>query len=113
MTVCIWAKYRRQEEHAVRCRYRTEEGVDGLGSEEGPFLLCTFWLAQAPAMSDQVARARAVFEHAIAFVNDEACWQRRWIRSATFQGAREAGHGNGSPHEGVDLGEPTSGRRPP
>ena len=25
---------------------------------------------------------------------------------------RAAGHGNGSPHEGVDLGEPTSGRRP-
>jgi GH15 family glucan-1,4-alpha-glucosidase len=51
-------------------RYRTEGGVDGLAGEEGTFLLCTFWLAQALAMSGQIARARAVFERAIAFVND-------------------------------------------
>ncbi|MEO8517621.1 MAG: glycoside hydrolase family 15 protein [Dermatophilaceae bacterium] len=51
-------------------RYRTEGGVDGLAGEEGTFLLCTFWLAQALAMSGQVERARAVFERAAAFVND-------------------------------------------
>ncbi|HSE08781.1 MAG TPA: glycoside hydrolase family 15 protein [Nocardioidaceae bacterium] len=51
-------------------RYRTEEGVDGLAGEEGTFLLCTFWLAQALAMSGQVDRARAVFERAAGFVND-------------------------------------------
>jgi len=51
-------------------RYLTEDGVDGLAGDEGTFLLCTFWLAQALAMSDQVDRARAVFERAIAFVND-------------------------------------------
>jgi alpha,alpha-trehalase len=51
-------------------RYRTEGGVDGLAGEEGTFLLCTFWLAQALALSGQVERAEAVFERAIAFVND-------------------------------------------
>ena len=51
-------------------RYRAEEGVDGLSGEEGTFLLCTFWLAQALAQSGQVDRARAVFEKAAAFVND-------------------------------------------
>ncbi len=51
-------------------RYRTEGGVDGLAGEEGTFLLCTFWLAQAFALSGQVERAEAVFERAIAFVND-------------------------------------------
>jgi GH15 family glucan-1,4-alpha-glucosidase len=51
-------------------RYRTEDGVDGLSGEEGMFLLCTFWLAQALAMSGQVERARAVFERAAACVND-------------------------------------------
>jgi GH15 family glucan-1,4-alpha-glucosidase len=51
-------------------RYRTEEGVDGLAGEEGTFLLCTFWLAQALALSGQVERAREVFERAAAFVND-------------------------------------------
>ncbi|MDX6367439.1 MAG: alpha,alpha-trehalase, partial [Nocardioidaceae bacterium] len=51
-------------------RYRTGDGVDGLAGEEGTFLLCTFWLAQALAMSGQVERARAVFESALVFVND-------------------------------------------
>jgi len=51
-------------------RYRTEDGVDGLAGDEGTFLLCTFWLAHALALSGQVGRARAVFERAIAFVND-------------------------------------------
>jgi GH15 family glucan-1,4-alpha-glucosidase len=51
-------------------RYRTEGGVDGLAGDEGTFLLCTFWLAQALALAGQVERARAVFERAAAFVND-------------------------------------------
>ena len=51
-------------------RYRTADGVDGLAGEEGTFLLCTFWLAQALAMSGQVERARTVFESALVFVND-------------------------------------------
>ena len=51
-------------------RYRTEGGVDGLAGDEGTFLLCTFWLAQALALSGQLARAEAVFERAAAFVND-------------------------------------------
>jgi GH15 family glucan-1,4-alpha-glucosidase len=51
-------------------RYRAEEGVDGLAGEEGTFLLCTFWLAQALALADQVDRARVVFERAAAFAND-------------------------------------------
>ena len=40
-------------------RYRAEEGIDGLSGEEGCFLLCTFWLAQALAQSGQVERARS------------------------------------------------------
>ena len=48
-------------------RYRAHDGLDG---EEGAFLLCTFWLAQALAMAGQADRARTVFERAAAFVND-------------------------------------------
>ena len=48
-------------------RYRSHDGLEG---EEGTFLLCTFWLAQALARSGQPARARTVFERAAAFVND-------------------------------------------
>jgi GH15 family glucan-1,4-alpha-glucosidase len=51
-------------------RYRAEEGIDGLSGQEGTFLLCTFWLAQALALSGQVDRARAVFERAAGLAND-------------------------------------------
>ena len=48
-------------------RYRSH---DGLAGEEGTFLLCTFWLAQALALAGQPTRARTVFERAATFVND-------------------------------------------
>ncbi len=48
-------------------RYRSADGLEG---EEGTFLLCTFWLAHALALTDQPVRARAVFERVIPFVND-------------------------------------------
>jgi GH15 family glucan-1,4-alpha-glucosidase len=43
---------------------------DGLPGEQGAFLLCTFWLAQALALADRVEEAREVFERAIRYVND-------------------------------------------
>jgi alpha,alpha-trehalase len=55
------------DERGLVYRYRSHDGLDG---EEGTFLLCTFWLAQALAHCGQPARARAVFERAAAFVND-------------------------------------------
>jgi GH15 family glucan-1,4-alpha-glucosidase len=58
------------DERGLVYRYDTSGGVDGLAGEEGTFLLCTFWLAQALAMAGQVDRARAVFERAAGFVND-------------------------------------------
>ncbi len=48
-------------------RYRSHDGLEG---EEGTFLLCTFWLAQALAQTGQPVRARAAFERAAAFVNE-------------------------------------------
>jgi alpha,alpha-trehalase len=48
-------------------RYRSHDGLEG---EEGSFVLCTFWLAQALARSGQPGRARTVFERAAAFIND-------------------------------------------
>ena len=48
-------------------RYRSHDSLEG---QEGTFLLCTFWLAQAVARAGQPARARTVFERAAAFVND-------------------------------------------
>jgi GH15 family glucan-1,4-alpha-glucosidase len=48
-------------------RYRSHGGLEG---EEGAFLLCTFWLAQALAKTGHAQRARIVFKRAAAFVND-------------------------------------------
>ena len=58
------------DERGMVYRYRTEGGVDGLAGEEGTFLLCTFWLAQALAMADRVDRAKDVFERAARYAND-------------------------------------------
>ncbi|WP_327304060.1 glycoside hydrolase family 15 protein [Streptomyces sp. NBC_01298] len=43
---------------------------DDIDHDEGTFLLCTFWLAQALALTGQSARARQVFENALAHAND-------------------------------------------
>jgi GH15 family glucan-1,4-alpha-glucosidase len=62
---------------AIEERLTDERGLvyrylapDGLSGEEGTFLLCTFWLAEARALAGQVDRATAVFERAIDYVND-------------------------------------------
>ena len=43
---------------------------DGLAGEEGTFLLCTFWLAQAQALAGEPDQATATFERAVAAIND-------------------------------------------
>jgi alpha,alpha-trehalase len=55
------------DDHGLVYRYRSDDSLEG---DEGAFLLCTFWLAQALARAGQPARARTVFERAAAFVND-------------------------------------------
>ncbi len=58
------------DERGLVYRYRTDTPDDGLSGHEGTFLLCTFWLAHALALSGQTTRARAVFERAAAHLND-------------------------------------------
>jgi alpha,alpha-trehalase len=48
-------------------RYLAHDGLEG---EEGTFLLCTFWLAQAQALAGELDRAKATFERAVAAIND-------------------------------------------
>ncbi|MEU0837334.1 glycoside hydrolase family 15 protein [Streptomyces sp. NPDC005969] len=47
-------------------RYRGDE----IEEEEGTFLLCTFWLAHALAVTGHTTRARHVFQTAVAHAND-------------------------------------------
>jgi GH15 family glucan-1,4-alpha-glucosidase len=55
------------DERGLVWRYRAADGLEG---EEGTFLLCTFWLAQAQALAGEVELARATFERAAAYAND-------------------------------------------
>jgi alpha,alpha-trehalase len=55
------------DERGLVYRYRA---ADGLAGEEGAFLLCTFWLAQAQALAGEVDEARTTFARAVAYAND-------------------------------------------
>ncbi|MFF3689609.1 glycoside hydrolase family 15 protein [Streptomyces sp. NPDC002187] len=63
---------------AVRERLTGEDGLvyrylatdDGLPGEEGTFLLCTFWLAEALALAGETEAVREVFERAARCAND-------------------------------------------
>jgi alpha,alpha-trehalase len=55
------------DERGLVYRYLAHDGLPG---EEGTFLLCTFWLAQAQALTGDVEAASATFERAVAAIND-------------------------------------------
>jgi alpha,alpha-trehalase len=55
------------DERGLVMRYRVDDHLEG---EEGSFLLCTFWLAQALALAGELERARQVFELAASHAND-------------------------------------------
>jgi GH15 family glucan-1,4-alpha-glucosidase len=51
-------------------RYLAEETDDGVGGEEGTFLVCSFWLADALTMVKRYDEAMELFERLLALRND-------------------------------------------
>ncbi len=51
-------------------RYDATKSDDGLSSEEGVFLACSFWLVDAYVMLGRVADARRMFERLLTLCND-------------------------------------------
>jgi GH15 family glucan-1,4-alpha-glucosidase len=51
-------------------RYATELALDGLPGDEAPFLACSFWLADAFAMTGRVRDAELLFERLLDVRND-------------------------------------------
>ncbi|HEY7638238.1 MAG TPA: glycoside hydrolase family 15 protein [Steroidobacteraceae bacterium] len=62
------------EKHLLRegfvLRYDTEDTEDGLPPGEGVFIACSFWLANAYAMTGRHAEAEQLFERLAALSND-------------------------------------------
>ena len=55
------------DDRGLLYRYRGDDGLDG---QEGTFLLCTFWLAEALAVTGRPAEAEVVLRRAAAHAND-------------------------------------------
>ena len=51
-------------------RYDMTESDDGLSSDEGVFLACSFWLVDAYVLLDRTAEARRLFERLLTLCND-------------------------------------------
>ena len=58
------------ESNGLINRYPTDPELDGLPPGEGPFLLCTFWLADVLALQGKYEEATEIFERVLALRND-------------------------------------------
>ncbi|WP_265736692.1 MULTISPECIES: glycoside hydrolase family 15 protein [Streptomycetaceae] len=67
-------------------RYTIEEqSVDGLPGDEGAFLACSFWLADALAAIGRHTQARALFERLLSLRNDVGLLAEEWDPDARRQ----------------------------
>ena len=56
--------------HGLVLRYATNSVDDGVGGEEGAFLACSFWLADAYVMAGRTQDATDLFERLLSYRND-------------------------------------------
>src|SRR5262249_49882495 len=56
-------------EDGLVLRYRTEETDDGLGSEEGAFTICSFWLVSALVEIGEISDARDLCEKLLSYAS--------------------------------------------
>lgn len=66
----IDATLRELTEGGLVRRYLPETAADGVGGGEGAFVICTFWLVDALALSGRTAEAWEVFDTVLGMAND-------------------------------------------
>jgi GH15 family glucan-1,4-alpha-glucosidase len=79
----VWAELN----HNGLIRRYTTEGVpvDGLPGDEGTFLVCSFWMADALRMTGRTKEARELFERLLALRNDVGLLAEEYDASAGRQ----------------------------
>jgi GH15 family glucan-1,4-alpha-glucosidase len=66
-------------------RYDTDEAADGVAGDEGAFLACSFWLADALVLDGQVEEGRTHFETLLGLGNDVGLLAEEYDVSARRQ----------------------------
>jgi GH15 family glucan-1,4-alpha-glucosidase len=92
VTGTIEAVRRELDDEGFVLRYRTDADphgetgtVDGLPGEEGAFLACSFWLADALALTGRRDEARELFERLLELRNDVGLLSEEWDPRAKRQ----------------------------
>jgi GH15 family glucan-1,4-alpha-glucosidase len=108
-------------EDGLVLRYRPEETDDGLAGEEGTFLVCSFWLADAYTMIGRGEDADALFERLLSLRNDLGLlaeqyhpglrrqlgnFPQAFSHIGLINTAYNLSRANGPAHQRADLGEP-------
>ncbi len=75
-------------EHGLVLRYKVQETDDGLTSEEGTFLICSFWLVSALSEIGEPARARALCERLL----EAAGWLDLYAEELDAKSGRHLGN---------------------
>ncbi|WP_432096839.1 glycoside hydrolase family 15 protein [Streptomyces sp. bgisy100] len=76
---------RRELDHGGFVRRYTPDHVDGLPGDEGAFLACSFWLADALCATGRTKEARDLFEELLSLRNDVGLLAEEWDPAARRQ----------------------------
>ena len=78
VTATVAAIQRELTDDGLVLRYRPDREVEGLGGQEGYFLICSYWLCDNLALLGRLDEAHARFERLSAHGNDLGLFSEEW-----------------------------------